>query len=235
MKSLVPLYSSSIGKKIIMGLTGLFLCLFLVEHLAGNLLLFANDNGHLYEEYSRILVSNPIIRAIEVILFLSLAGHAFSGLILWIQNRRARPQKYREFRLDENTELASRITMLGGSIVFLFLVVHLSSFFFPLRVTGTPMTAYALVREKFSNPWFGLFYLVALVILGYHLKHGFQSAFQTFGLVNKRYKRLLDAVAFFFWFLLPAGFASIPVYFYFFVTSAASPLVVRTLGHGWPV
>lgn len=125
--------------------------------------------------------------------------------------------------------------MLGGSIVFLFLVVHLSSFFVPLRVTGTPMTAYELVREKFSNPWFGLFYLVALVILAYHLKHGFQSAFQTFGLVNKQYKRLLDLAAFFFWFLLPAGFASIPVYFYFFVRSNSSPLVHRMLEHGWPV
>ncbi|MBI4418386.1 MAG: succinate dehydrogenase cytochrome b subunit [Ignavibacteriales bacterium] len=225
MNSLVSLYSSSIGKKIVMALTGLFLCLFLVEHLAGNLLLFANDNGHLYEEYSRILVSNPIIRAIEIVLFLSLAAHAVSGLVLWVQNRRARPQKYREFRLDENTELAARITMLGGSIVFLFLVIHLSSFFFPLRVTGTQMTAYELVREKFSNPWFSVFYVFALVILGYHLKHGFQSAFQTFGLVHKRYRRLLDVVAFFFWFVIPAGFASIPVYFYFFVRVSTSPLV----------
>lgn len=229
MKSLVSLYASSIGKKIVMGATGLFLCLFLLEHLAGNLLLFANDNGHLYEEYSRILVSNPIIRAVEVVLFLSLAGHALSGLVLWIRNRRARPQKYREFRLDENTQLAARITMLGGSIVFLFLVVHLWSFFFPLRVTGTTMTAYDLVREKFSNPWFGAFYLLALVILGYHLKHGFQSAFQTFGLVNSRTKRLLDVVAFLFWFIVPAGFASIPIYFFFFLRTSASPLVQQVV------
>lgn len=218
-----------------MGATGLFLCLFLLEHLAGNLLLFANDNGHLYEEYSRILVSNPIIRAVEILLFLSLAGHALSGLVLWIRNRRARPQKYREFRLDENTPLASRITMLGGSIVFLFLVVHLGSFFFPIRITGTSMTAYELVRQKFSNPWFCLFYVVALVILGYHLKHGFQSAFQTFGLLQKRYKPLLHAVAFLFWFVVPAGFASIPVYFYFFAKGMNSPLVHRVLECGWPV
>lgn len=225
MKSLTEFYRSSIGKKVVMSLTGLFLCLFLVEHLAGNLLLFANDNGHLYEQYSALLVSNPLIRAVEILLFASIVGHALSGAVVWIRNRRARPKQYEKFRLDENTELAARITMLGGSIIFLFLVVHLGSFFFPLRVTGTSLTAYDLVRQKFSSAWFCAFYLFALVLLGYHLKHGFQSAFQTLGLIHNRYKTLLNIVAFIFWFLIPVGFASIPVYFYFFQRLTPSGVV----------
>ncbi|MBI2619190.1 MAG: succinate dehydrogenase cytochrome b subunit [Ignavibacteriales bacterium] len=226
MNSLVSFYRSSIGKKVVMSLTGLFLCLFLVEHLVGNLLLFANDGGHLYEEYSQWLVSNPVIRVIEVVLFASLFGHALSALVVWIKNRRARPVKYAKYRLDENAELASRITMLGGSVIFLFLVVHLWSFFVPLRVTGTTMTAYQLVVQKFSDPWFCAFYLFALVVLGYHLKHGFQSAFQTLGLMHKKYQWLLGLTAFVFWFVLPAGFASLPVYFYFFSPPTPSAVVL---------
>lgn len=226
MKSLTIFYRSSIGKKVVMSLTGLFLCLFLLEHLIGNLLLFAGDNGHLYEQYSEILVSNPIIRIIEVVLFASLIAHAVSGVVVWLKNRRARPRKYAEYRLDENTELAARITMVGGSVVFLFLVVHLGSFFFPLRVTGTELTAYDLVRQKFSNLWFCLFYLFALVLLAYHLKHGFQSAFQSLGLVHKRYQVLLNLVAAIFWLIIPAGFASIPVYFYFIQRMTPSAVVL---------
>jgi len=226
MNSLVSFYKSSIGKKAVMSLTGLFLCLFLVEHLVGNLLLFANDGGHLYEEYSKLLVSNPVIRAIEIVLFASLFGHAISGVVLWIKNRRARPKRYAKYRLDENAELASRITMLSGSVIFLFLVVHLGSFFMPLRVTGTTETAFQLVVQKFSNPWFGAFYLVALVILAYHLRHGFQSAFQTLGLMHKKYKWLLDLTAFVFWFIIPLGFASLPVYFYFFFPMTPSAVVL---------
>lgn len=226
MNSLLSFYKSSIGKKVTMSLTGLFLCLFLVEHLVGNLLLFANDGGHLYEQYSEILVSNPIIRIIEVVLFASIIGHALSGLVVWIENRRARPGKYQVYHLDENTELASRITMVGGSIIFLFLVVHLDSFFFPLRITGTTMNAYQLVEHKFSNPWFGGFYVFSLVLLGYHLRHGFQSAFQTLGLRESKYKGLLEVVAVLFWLLIPLGFASLPVYFYFFHHVTPSAVVL---------
>jgi succinate dehydrogenase / fumarate reductase cytochrome b subunit len=226
MNSLIVFYRSSIGKKVVMSLTGLFLCLFLVEHLVGNLLLFANDGGHLYEQYSKLLVSNPVIRIIEVVLFASLVGHALSGLIVWIRNKRARPHKYSVYRLEDNTEFASRITMLGGSVIFFFLVVHLSSFFYPLRVTGTSMTAFQLVEQKFTNAWFCMFYVLSLLILAYHLKHGFQSAFQTLGLMHKKYTGILHFVAFFFWFIIPAGFASLPIYFYFFHTAAPTAVVL---------
>jgi succinate dehydrogenase / fumarate reductase cytochrome b subunit len=216
MKMNIAFLKSSIGKKVVMSLTGLFLCLFLVEHLLGNLLLFANDGGKMYEEYSKFLVSNPLIRAIEIVLFASLIGHAINGVVLWWKNRRARPEKYTVYHLDENTELASRMTMISGSVIFFFLVVHLGSFFWPLRITGSELGAYELVRQKFSNPWFSALYVAALVLIGYHLRHGFQSAFQTLGLRSTKYDGVLQFFAFIFWFLVPFGFATIPVYFYFF-------------------
>lgn len=225
MSSLIEFYKSSIGKKVVMSLTGLFLCLFLAEHLAGNLLLYANDGGKLYEEYSKLLVSNPVIRVIEIVLFVSLFAHAFSGVVLWIKNRRSRPRKYEVYRLNENAELASRITMLSGSVIFFFLVVHLSSFFWPLRITGSEQGAYHLVQQKFSNAWFSALYVFALVLIGYHLRHGFQSAFQTMGWMNKKYAGLLQGIAFIFWFLIPVGFASLPIYFYFFHVVAPSSVV----------
>jgi len=216
MKSIITFLRSSIGKKVLMSLTGIFLCTFLAEHLVGNLLLFVNDGGKMYEAYSEFLVSNPVIRTIEIVLFASLIWHAVSGGVVWWQNRRARPEQYQEYRLGDSTELASRITMVSGSVLFFFLVIHLGSFFWPLRVTGAEHNAYILVQNKFSNPWFSAFYVVALVLLAYHLRHGFQSAFQTLGLRGKHYDGLLNAVAFIFWFLIPLGFALIPVFFYFF-------------------
>ena len=229
MNSIYSFLRSSIGKKILMSLTGLFLCTFLAEHLAGNLLLFLDDGGEMYEKYSELLVSNPIIRTIEIVLFASLVGHAVSGVIVWLENRRARPEKYKEYRLSDTTELASRMTMLSGSVLFFFLVVHLGSFFWPLRITGDEHSAYVLVQQKFSNPWFSAFYVLAIVLMAYHLRHGFQSAFQTLGLRGKGYDRILNAIAFIFWFVIPLGFASIPVYFYFFRRLAESSFTVGML------
>ena len=225
MSSLIAFYKSSIGKKVVMSLTGLFLCLFLAEHLAGNLLLYANDGGKLYEEYSKLLVSNPVIRGIEIVLFVSLFAHVFSGAVLWIKNRRSRPRKYEVYRLNENAEFASRITMLSGSVIFFFLVVHLSSFFWPLRITGLGQGAFHLVQQKFSNAWFSALYVFAMVLIGYHLRHGFQSAFQTIGWMNKKYTGLLQGIAFILWFLIPVGFASFPIYFYFFHVVVPSSVV----------
>lgn len=228
MEKLIAFYNSSIGKKVTMSVTGLFLCTFLVEHLVGNMILFAGEEA--FDSYSEFMVGNPIIRAVEILLFASLLFHPLVGLLLWINNKRARPRKYDVYMLKENTPLASRITMLTGSLIFLFLVVHLRTFFIPLRFAEVKPSPYGLVVEAFSSAPYCAFYLVALVFLAYHLRHGFQSAFQTLGLRTKSTIGLLDAVAFIFWFLIPLGFAAMPIYFYFFqpaTTAAATALGVH--------
>jgi succinate dehydrogenase / fumarate reductase cytochrome b subunit len=213
MSKIMNLYNSSVGQKFVVGLTGLFLTTFLIVHLSGNLLLFRNDGGQAFEEYSTFMATNPGIRTLEIVLFAGFLIHIIFSVRTWINNRMARPVRYEVHRPQDNSSLASRITFVTGSIVFIFLVVHLRTFFVPTRFAGgVPPRMYDLVREAFSNPLYSGFYIIAMVLLAYHLKHGFQSAFQTFGLRPGR-QRAIDVVAIFFWLIIPAGFASMPAYF----------------------
>lgn len=216
MNSLLAFYQSSIGKKVFMSVTGLFLCSFLVVHLAGNLLLFKNDGGAAFDQYSEFMSTNLIIRTLEIVLFAAIVLHAIIAVIIWWMNKRARGGKYEMYKLSENTSLASRTTMVTGSIIFIFLVVHLRTFFLPARFADVKPSMYQLVVTAFADPVYVAFYLVALVLLAYHLRHGFQSAFQTLGLRHKTYIWLLDAVAVIFWLIIPLGFATMPIYFLWF-------------------
>lgn len=212
-------YQPSVGKKIVMSLSGLFLCTFLIVHVGGNLLLFRADGGEWFNKYSEIMGSNPIIRTIEILLFVALFAHAISGVIVWLQNRRSRPVSYEEYKLGDTVKFESRTPMLttGAAVVLLFLVLHLYTFWLPERFpVGVHILPFDRVSNKLSDPLYGVFYLFALVFVAYHLKHGFQSAFQTLGLSTKKYKKLIDLVAAFFWFIIPLTFAAMPVYFLFF-------------------
>ncbi len=213
MNKLIAFYKSSIGKKILMSLTGFFLCTFLVEHLVGNLLLFKEDGGKAYEAYTELLLFNPIIFVIEVFLGLGFIFHIFLGVVVWWKNRTSRSHGYVEFRLKDNATLSSRITIWTGSVIFIFLVIHLNSFWMPSRITGLKVPLYDLVVQAFQSPLYDGFYVVALILLGYHLKHGFQSGFQTLGLLNKKYTTLIELVGMIFWLIIPLGFALMPLYF----------------------
>jgi succinate dehydrogenase / fumarate reductase cytochrome b subunit len=213
MSKLITFYKSSVGKKILMSLTGLFLCTFLMEHFVGNLLLFKEDGGRAYEAYTEFLVGNPIIRFVEIFLLVGFVLHIFLGVIVWWKNRTSRSHNYVEFRLKDNTPLASRITIWTGSFVFIFLIIHLNSFFVPSRITDTKVPLYDLVAQAFQSPLYDGFYILALILLGYHLKHGFQSGFQTLGLLNKKYSTLVELFGMIFWLIIPVGFACMPLYF----------------------
>lgn len=216
MNAFIAFYRTSVGKKIVMSLSGLFLCVFLIVHVGGNLLLFVEDGGELFNAYSHFMGSNAIIRTIEVILFLALIAHVVSGVTVWLKNRQARPDGYDEYRLKENVKVESRTLMLttGSVVVFFFLIIHLDSFWIPERFpVGDTMLPYNRVAAKFSSPYYSGFYLFALVFVAFHLKHGFQSAFQTLGLRYKKYTKLLEVVAVFFWLVIPLTFAAMPIYF----------------------
>jgi succinate dehydrogenase / fumarate reductase cytochrome b subunit len=159
------------------------------------------------------MATYPLIRPIEIVLFLGFFLHAVVGIWLWLLNRRARPVKYEVLKASENSALSSRIMWVTGFIVAAFLVVHINSFFITSRFLTPERSMFVIVREVFRNPWYDAFYVVALGFLAYHLKHGFQSAFQTFGLRGTRYQRLIDLVAMIFWLLIPIGFAAMPLYF----------------------
>jgi succinate dehydrogenase / fumarate reductase cytochrome b subunit len=183
-------------------------------HLSGNLLLFRKDGGKAFETYSEFMSTNSVIRSMEIVLFAGFLIHIIFAVTTWIGNRIARPQRYAVNRPSENSTLPSRLAFVTGSIVFIFLVVHLRTFLVPVRfAAGVKPSMYELVVTAFANPTYDLFYLISLVLLGYHLRHGFQSAFQTFGLRPGR-ARLIDLVATIFWLIIPIGFAAMPIYFY---------------------
>lgn len=205
--------TSSVGRKLIMALSGLFLCSFLIVHLYINLFLFKEDYGETFDLYSEFMATYPLIRPIEIILFLGFIIHAVVGIWLWLANRRARPVRYKMIRSSESSELSSRIMWVTGIFVAAFLVIHINAFFVSSRFFPDGRSMYRIVKEAFENPWMVGFYIVALVFLGYHLRHGFQSAFQTFGLRRTRYTWLIELVGAFFWLIIPLAFAAIPLYF----------------------
>jgi succinate dehydrogenase / fumarate reductase cytochrome b subunit len=213
MATIVSFFNSSVGRKLIMGLTGFFLCSFLVVHLYINLFVFKQDAGVVYDAYSEFMATYPLIRPLEIVLFAGFLIHAFIGVWLWFLNRRIRPRRYAVNRASDTSDLSSRVMFITGVVVTVFLVVHINTFFVQSRFFPTGETMYDMVQHAFRNPLYVAFYLVALGFLGYHLKHGFQSAFQTFGLRSPRYKWLIDAVAVIFWLLIPLGFAAMPLYF----------------------
>ena len=213
MNRIASFYNSSVGRKLLVGLTGFFLCSFLVVHLLINLFLLKQDQGLTFDAYSEFMATYPLIRPLEIVLFVGFFVHIILTVWLWFTNRKVRTSRYAVNRASENSALSSRIQIVSGVIVLIFLVVHINSFFVGTRFVDTPETMYEIVNAAFANPWYVAFYLVALVFLGYHLKHGFQSAFQTFGIRPVQYQKLVDAIAVIFWLVIPLAFATIPLYF----------------------
>lgn len=205
---------SSIARKTVMSLTGLFLILFLLEHLAGNLLLFIPDGGKAFDAYSEFMSHNAIIRTLEIVLFAGFIFHIVDALALTIQNRKMRGRRYAVHAAPEGSSWFSRNMGITGSIIFIFLVIHLRTFFVETRFIDTDASMYHLVKSAFENPYYSGFYLIAMVLLGFHLAHGFKSAFQTLGLRHKSYFRTIEIIGYIFSIVVPAGFASLPVYFF---------------------
>ena len=213
MRWLFELLSSSIGKKVLMALTGLFLVSFLVVHLYGNLFLFVSAEA--FNEHAHSFASNVIIRTIEALLFFAVVAHASTGIYLARQNRLARPVRYRRHRAAGTRTLASRSMLLTGSIVFIFLVIHLRGFFYETRF-GTVhegASLYELVTETFAIPAYAALYVVAMILLALHLVHGVQSAFRSLGIEHARYTPAIRAIGLFLAVALPGAFASMPIYF----------------------
>jgi succinate dehydrogenase / fumarate reductase, cytochrome b subunit len=209
----VAFLSSSVGRKMLMALSGLFLCSFLIVHLYINLFLFKQDGGAEFEAYGHFMATYPLVRPLEIVLFGGFLLHGVIGIWLWIMNRRARPVRYEVSKAGESSALSSRIMWATGIVVGLFLVVHIKGFFIQSRFITPERPMFEIVREAFLNPWTDALYIIALAFLAYHLKHGFQSAFQTFGLRYSRYERLIEFVGMVFWLLIPLGFAAMPLYF----------------------
>lgn len=211
--------TSSLGKKAVMAATGLFLCVFLVEHLYTNVHLFFGDGGKEFNETSHSMVHSIFIRIVEVVLFVAIIVHVVQAVILTRDNNAARPVKYAIDGASKTSPWISRNMGLTGSVILFFIVVHLYNFFVPYRITGTVgveghESLGEEVAEAMANPVYAALYLVSVIILAWHISHGFASAFQTLGLNNRKYTPILKMASKGFAILMGLGFAAFPILFY---------------------
>ena len=270
---------SSIAKKYWMALTGLFLCLFLTGHLLGNLQLLSTskDAALHFNQYALFMTTNPAVKILSYLTYISIIFHAIDGIVLTVQNRKARPVRYVMNKPGKNTIWASRNMAVLGTVILVFIVTHMVSFWarmhfdkaMPLQTIsinagGMPQEFYvttdggyipkmqvdqgsikienrtefydagANVKIKegykdlykitvafFKQPQYGLLYtilyVISMVVLGFHLYHGFGSAFQSLGANNPKYNGLIKTFGYAFAIIVPLLFAVIPVYIHFFI------------------
>lgn len=265
------LLKSSLAKKYWMALTGLFLCLFLVGHLAGNLQLIFSDAAH-FNQYALFMTSNPAVKALSYLTYISILFHAIDGILLTLENRKARPIRYAMEKPEANTNWSSRNMAVLGTLILMFIIWHMVSFWgrmhfdknMPLYTTSIqiqpPMPAqdfyvttagsylpvgkvdivnktefydkvakvkiadgfkdlYKITIAFFKDAQYGLIftilYVISMAVLGFHLFHGFSSAFQSIGINNRKYNTLIRVVGTGFSILVPALFAIIPLYIHF--------------------
>jgi len=277
---------SSIAKKYWMAFTGLFLCLFLVGHLLGNLQLFyvGEEGRRAFNEYAYFMQHNLLIKVMSYVTYLSILFHAIDGLLLAFQNKKARPVQYAMNKASANSSSASRQMALLGSIILIFIATHMVNFWGKMHFGEIPLHTYKVsmpgqmgqaqessfyythdfsvqpipvVKEiivknelelYIKNPeikvgegykdlhsvvmgFFGksangndvnelawlavLLYTISMVVLSFHLMHGFASAFQTLGLRHPRYTAIIKNVGLGFAIIVPAAFAAIPLYIFF--------------------
>lgn len=205
---------TSVGKKVLMGLTGLFLISFLVVHVSLNATIFFNDGGQTFNAGADFMAHNPVIRIMEIVLFAGLIIHIVQALTLTLANRKARPVAYAKIDGAANSSWYSRSMGILGSLLLLFLVSHLSHFWIDTKIAvfkHEEHNTYLEMKEVFSHWYVVLIYLVGVIALCYHLLHGFQSAFQSLGLNHKNYTPLIKKVGVWFSIIVCLLFAAMPV------------------------
>jgi len=212
---------SSITGKVIMALAGVFLVTFLGVHLGINLLLLSNDGGRSFSVAAEFMSSNPLIRIFEIVLFAGFLVHIVLGLVVSRQNRASRPVGYVVTNRTE-TSFLSKYMLHSGIVVLIFLALHFSDYYFvkiglvaPPEGIG-PHDFYAMTLHLFSSTWYALFYIFCFALLGLHLNHAIQSAFQTMGWNHTRYMGAVKVAGTIYSIAISLGFMVIPLYFILF-------------------
>ena len=218
-------FTSAVGKKLVMGLTGLFLISFLIVHAGVNATIWANDGGVMFNSAAHFMGSMVVIRIMEVGLFIGIFLHIIQGYILSAGNQSKRKIGYEVPMGNKGSKWYSRSMGLLGTILLLFFILHWWHFWIPSRFTGVeeiqlPGTekklynVYGLMKITFSELWVVIAYVIACFSLFWHLLHGFQSAFRTLGLHNKRFVSMVQTAGVGFSIIVPLAFAMMPVSMY---------------------
>lgn len=197
-----------------MALTGLFLIVFLLLHLSINSLTLCSDPG-LFNEASHFMATNPLIQAMQYVLAAGFIIHIVMGIILNMQNNSARPVKYVKNNASANSSVSSRSMIYTGVLILVFLSIHLYNFFYKLKFIGVD-DDYLLVTELFNHWYYTAVYVIAFIFLGFHLNHGFQSAFQSLGANHRKYTPWIKRIGSIYSVIVPTGFAIIALYHFIF-------------------
>ncbi|MBU1169075.1 MAG: succinate dehydrogenase cytochrome b subunit [Proteobacteria bacterium] len=213
MSWLVKTLSTSVGKKLVMAVTGLFFCCFLVVHLLGNLTLYKGmETFNGYVDHLHAL--GPLIRVAEVLMLVFALVHVTTGLMLTYQNYMSRPVKYQMNKSGGGRTLGSATMPYTGIVLIFFVIAHLLGFHFADHET---QTVYDIVSHAFSDPVVVGYYVVAMLVVAVHVSHGFWSAFQSLGVNHEKYNPAIKALALVFSLVVGAGFGLIPVYMSLFI------------------
>jgi succinate dehydrogenase / fumarate reductase cytochrome b subunit len=226
-------FTSSVGKKLVMALTGLFLISFLVVHVGLNACIWANDSGEMFNKAAHFMGDTVVIRIMEIGLFVGFLIHIIQGYVLEAKNLARRGKGYKINLANRGSKWYSRTMGLLGTLLLLFLIMHINHFWIHSRLgnlasiqplgdvvySSNPNkpyhNLYALMITTFSgNALVVVLYVVGCISLAYHLMHGFQSAFRTLGVHNKKYIGLIKAAGAAFSILVPLAFAMMPVSIY---------------------
>ena len=198
---------SSIGKKLMMAVTGLFFCTFLVGHLAGNLTIYAGkDAFNAYAEHLHSL--GPLVTAAELGLLVCAVIHIVTGLTLFYQNTTARGRRYAVNKKGGGRTIGSATMPYSGALLLVFVVVHLINFHF---VDKSNATIFQIVSEKFANPLWVVIYIAAMIVAAVHVRHGFWSAFQSLGANHPKYMPAIMVLSVLFSLAIAVGFGLLPI------------------------
>ncbi len=226
------MFTSSIGKKLVMSLTGLFLITFLIIHVGLNACIWANDNGELFNVAAHFMGSTILVRIMEVGLFAGIIIHLLQGYVLSYEYQKKRSVGYAVSYGERGSRWYSRSMGLLGTLLLLFLIMHVYHFWVPSRFGGMAnITAvqevkyedslkeyhnlYAEMLNVFQNPLIVILYVLGCVSLAYHLMHGFESSFRTIGVHNNRYLKMLRYTGRGFAIIISIAFAMMPISMYF--------------------
>jgi succinate dehydrogenase / fumarate reductase, cytochrome b subunit len=216
-------FSSTIGRKLLMALTGLFLILFLVVHLIGNLQLLHDDEGKAFNLYAKLMTSNPLIKVVSYVNYFFIILHIIIAIVLSLRNRKARGSQGYAVH-DNPSTWSSRNMGILGTLVLVFLIIHLKGFWAEMH-WGTTIqwvdyeearvkNLFAIVNDVYHDPLYVGIYIVSMIAVAFHLYHGFGSAFQTLGLNHVKYNGVIKFIGVAFSIIVPALFALIPIMMY---------------------
>lgn len=201
---------SSLGRKILMSMTGFFLIFFLIFHLTINLFIFSGEKN--FNKITHFIENNYLISMLQYILALGFIIHIIIGILLHIQNKNARGKiDYYINKWSANSSFNSRTMIYTGIMILCFLIIHLYNFLIPIKIKNI-INNYELITNLFKNPIYIFIYILSFIILTIHLSHGFKSAFQSLGILNKRYSILIRNLGIIYYCLIFFGFSIIVIW-----------------------